>query len=297
MAQKKFVLHNGTDAATTASQPSRKKTSFPLILIAMAVIGILAGFVIAKSKKAGTHPEKNGDTPQISSVETNSLTAPEAQQPAPEPIQQEVVEVVDTQPIEPTQVTVAHESAYNNPEPEETGTDPEIAEETEEEPPKRKSPFKSRTEVLLSMLNSVPPGVAPPPLPVSIDDDLEADADIGAENIIEITEDDDEATATRKENVGWDKLDLQEMRKEGWKAVEFIKALEAERNEDAAFRREKMQELEKMLNDPEASDDECYALYDELNKELAERGLPKLYMPVEGDDEEEEEEETPPDKN
>ena len=297
MAQKNVVLHNGTGGSpATASAPSRKGPSFAAVLAVIAVIGILAGFAITKFK-TGTGPQKNGDRPQIPEVPVTRPTAPEAQPTAPEAIVEEAPVAVSPQSVEQSQQVEVQRPVQGQPEPAKTGTGPEIAEDQEDEKPKRKSPFKSRTEVLLSMLNSVPPGVAPPPLPFSIDDDLEADADIGAEHVIEITEDDDEATATRKENVGWDKLDLQEMRKEGWTAAEFIKALENERNEDAAFRREKMQELERMLNDPEASDDDCYALYDELNKELAERGLPKLYMPVEGDDEDEEEEESPPDGN
>ena len=292
MAQKNFVHHNAMDGHSAADAASaRKKTPFAAILAAIAVIGVLAGFAITKFK-SGTDPVENVDTPTVPEVVPNQLTAPEAPPEVPTETTQavSVATPLPAQVADTVQPVAAQQRARNNDAGVETGTDPETTEEEDEEKPKRRSPYKSRTEALLSMLNSVPPGMAPPPLPFSIDDDLEADADIGAENVIEITEDDDEATATLKENVGWDKLDLQEMRKEGWTAAEFIKALEAERNEDAVFRREKMQELERMLNDPEASDDDCYALYDELNKELAERGLPKLYMPVEGDDEDEDEE-------
>ena len=282
-----MVIHNGTNtsSAPRAATPRQSGPRFALWLAVIALAGVAIGFLAFRN--SGTDPEKTGPVPETAgAANTGKLLAPNGPgdsgssgDPSTASGKTGPVPIVAPGKKEGPVPDVSTVSPAD-----ETGTDPENQDAETEAP--RKPVFKTGTEQLIAMVESIPPGLPVPPLPIDIDDDLEADADAAATNVIEITEDDDEHAAAHKENVGWTKLDLQEMRKEGWTAAEFIKAIEAERNENAAFYRDRVKEFEELLNDPEASDDDCYAVYDEINKELAERGLPLLNLPVEGDDEE-----------
>lgn len=155
---------------------------------------------------------------------------------------------------------------------------PPFEEEPKKEPPKEDlRPFRTASEQLLSMALSGQPGESVPPLPVSYDDDLEEDAAKALKSTIYVFDDDSEATLAHKMNVAEAKEQLRELQaKEGWTAVEYIKAIEAQRKEDAQLKRELYQELEKMVNDPTVSYDKIISDLSEINDVLAERGIPPI---------------------
>ncbi len=105
----------------------------------------------------------------------------------------------------------------------------------EPEQPKHEPALKTSTEQLLSMVLSVPPGVDVPPLPIAEGDDLAQDSANALASTIVIEEDDSDATAVHKENVGWAKVEMREhLEQEGGTAVSYIKRLEERRKEEAA---------------------------------------------------------------
>jgi vacuolar-type H+-ATPase subunit I/STV1 len=94
-------------------------------------------------------------------------------------------------------------------------------------------------------------------------------------NLIEIYETDDVHAVNRKETVAWLKIQLAEAEKEGWDPAEVIKALEEQRREEAAIRRDAERLLEEIRREqPEDAD----STRETLNAELLEKGI----LPIQG---------------
>ena len=148
----------------------------------------------------------------------------------------------------------------------------------EKEPEKEDlRPFKTASEQLLSMVLSGQPGDSVAPLPVSDDDDLEEDALKALNSTIYVRDDDSEDTLAHKANVAAAKEQLRELKaKEGWTMVEYVRAVEAQRKEDAQLKKELYQELEKRVNDSTIPDDKIRSDLTEINAILSERGIPPI---------------------
>ncbi|MGI6496878.1 MAG: hypothetical protein ACOX5G_12510 [Kiritimatiellia bacterium] len=279
----KIILHDGTGSGS-ASAPPPKKPSFLFVLLTLAILGALSGLSIAMMKRsrqaAPPAPAEGGPAapallpapePPPSRPGTEAAR-PDRPPPAGGPAARRAAET-------------AGASEASAPESGGAASNETTAEAAGEEPAAQaKEPaFKTHTEQLISMMEGIPAGVPVPPLPLSDIDDLEADADEAAVTDIVINEDDSERLEAHKVKVGWTKLDLAEARKEGWTTVEYLKALEQVRNEDAQFAHEKRQEFDALLADAELSDDECLAGLEEINAELEERGLPPIKPRFEGE--------------
>ena len=269
----KIILHNGTESGATRGVVPGKKPSFAILLLSLVVLGVLSGLSL-KLRSRQAQAVRQGTEPPPVATAPAAPEGPEAaggtKAPAARPLA----------PSAPGPAATALSPAAGKPAV--AGALPEDVSEEEggdgDEPPARaKEPaFKTRTEQLISMVESIPPGVPVPPLPISPIDNLEADADESAAHDIVIGEEDSEKAEAHKIRVGWTKVDLAAARKEGWSAVEYLKALEDTRNEDAAFAREKRQEFDGLLADPGLSDDDCLAELEKINAELEERGLPPI---------------------
>ena len=280
-----MVIHNGTNtsSASSAATPGRSGPRFALWLAVIALAGVAIGFLAFR--KTGTDPEKTGPVPETAEASnTGKLLAPNGPgdsgssgDPSTASGKTGPVPIVATTEKEGPVPDVSTVSPAD-----ETGTGPETAVDSTESGPPPDPPYKSQTEQLISWLESIPPGEDVPPLPIDIDDNLEKDADKAAANVIEIGEGDSDEQAAHKENVGWTKLDLEEARKQGWTAAEYLKALEAERNEDAEFLRERKREFKEILANPDLTDDQCLQALAEINAELAERGIAPIEPPYEG---------------
>ena len=270
-------VYNGNgDSIPVHGGESKRHIPFVTALAAIAVAGVAIGFLSVRgmgenTAKTGTDPDFGVDQPPI----TNQAPLAANEQPI-EP--EEAAAVIPAEKPVPRGGPAARRAALAKEAG--MGTDPGSASvegieaEASKAPP---MPFKTRTEQLISMVESIPPGVRVPPLPVSVESaDLEADADQAEASVIEITEDDSDRAAAHKEKVGWTKLDLAAARKEGWTTVEYLKALEALRNDDADFARAKREEFDALLANPDLSDDECLAELENINVALEERGLPKI---------------------
>ncbi len=141
--------------------------------------------------------------------------------------------------------------------------------------PPRPKPFNSATEGLLSMAMSVPPGSSIPPLPIS--PNLDADFAKSLTNEIVIYADDDERTATTKENVAVAKNQLRELVKEGRSVSEVLKEYQDKTNERAAMRREAQRELAALYNN--GSPEEAQAYLEKVNKAFEELGVEPISLP------------------
>ena len=139
-------------------------------------------------------------------------------------------------------------------------------------PPEPVHFYKTATEQLLAMLRR--PGEFVPPVPVAYGMNLRGDLKRALTNLIEIYETDDAHAVNRKETVAWLKVQLAEAETEGWDPVEFIKALEEQRREEAALRMDAERLLEDVRREnPGAAETAREA----LNDELLEKGI----LPIE----------------
>ena len=150
---------------------------------------------------------------------------------------------------------------------------PAAAEESPEPP--QPHVYKTLTEQLLAMVGR--PGEVMPPLPISGTEDLAANLKEALTNLIEIYEDDDAHTVNRKETVAWLKIQLAEADKEGWNPAEVIKALEEQRQEEAAIRKEAARRFQEMRRE---NPDKAREIRAAINAELAEQGILPLDPPI-----------------
>jgi len=151
---------------------------------------------------------------------------------------------------------------------------PGPAVEIEPPPPPRHS-YKTATEGLLSMAMSIPPGEMIPPLPIS--KDLDDDFAKSLTNTIVIYDDDDEQTASTKENVAVAKNQLLKLVAEGRSVAEVLKEFERETNERAAVRSEAQKELATIYEN--GSPEEAKAYLEKINKAFNELGIEPISLP------------------
>lgn len=152
----------------------------------------------------------------------------------------------------------------------------EVAQE-KEPPPKA---FKTGAEQLLAMVIPASPGAPVPPLPALTEAGLSNDLARALDAEIVIGTNDTEETAALKEGVAALKQQYRELRNaEGWNFTEYLEAMRAQGEEDAAILGAAHRELNELWNDRNLSDDEYLLHLNEINAMLRERGLPE-YPPA-----------------
>lgn len=143
-------------------------------------------------------------------------------------------------------------------------------------PAKRPAPFRTMTEQALAMIASIPPGVPIPPMPEMTG--MDVDYARARTNILEIGDDDSEKLVSMIETVAWDKVDLEDLVKQGWKPDEVLKAMVANHNQEANLRTAAALALKNILDQvgvtPAAFNEELEL----INAELEERGLPVITL-------------------
>jgi len=143
------------------------------------------------------------------------------------------------------------------------------------ETPVRPHQFKNKTEQLLSMAMSVPPGGFVPPLPIS--PEMEQDFAKSLTNEIVIFSDDDERTANIKENVAVAKNQLIEMVKQGRSVADVIQEYQKTRNEHTAARSEAQAELSNLYRSGKTQEAREYM--EKVNKAFTEMGIDPVSLP------------------
>ena len=116
-----------------------------------------------------------------------------------------------------------------------------------------------------------------PPLPALTEAGLSNDLARALEAEIVIRTNDTEETALLKEGVAALKQQYRELRgAEGWNFTEYLDAMRAQGEEDAAILRAAREELGALWRDAGVTDEEYLRRADEINAILKERGLPEL---------------------
>ncbi|HNX35032.1 MAG TPA: hypothetical protein PKM57_10415 [Kiritimatiellia bacterium] len=187
-------------------------------------------------------------------VQVPAITVPAADVPNPEPKPATAAALPASQPLPP-------------PAPQPS----EIAVET----PVRPHQFKNKTEQLLSMAMSVPPGGFVPPLPIS--PEMEQDFAKSLTNEIVIFDDDDERTANIKENVAVAKNQLIEMVKQGRSVADVIQEYQKTRNAHTAARSEAQAELSNLYRSGKTQEAREYM--EKVNKAFTELGIDPVSLP------------------
>lgn len=135
--------------------------------------------------------------------------------------------------------------------------------------------FKSATEQLMGMIASAPPGTAPPPLPISDNDDLAEDTRHAFTNQIVIYDDDDAQTVTHKENVAWIKDDMRKsLEKEGGTGSSYLKRLYERQKEIEQKRNAETEKLRHLAET--AAKEKVEAEFKAINERLAAEGIPAI---------------------
>jgi len=145
----------------------------------------------------------------------------------------------------------------------------------EEQKPQRPSAYKTKTEQLLAMAMSVPPGSAIPPLPIT--QGLDSDFANSLTNVIVIYDDDDDRTAAIKEDVAITKNQLLELVKQGRSVADVLKEYQDTTNERAEVRNAAQRELTDLIKN--GTPEEAKAYLDKVNKAFTELGVEPIAMP------------------
>lgn len=141
---------------------------------------------------------------------------------------------------------------------------------------KRRMKFKTAEEQLLSMVTPDEPGGEVPPVPITGEEEDTAATEKGVANVLKPEKDDDEHMLQRKMDIVEMKLEYAELKKQGWTFAQYVKALAAKRNEDAADMGEARRVLDELYRDSTVSDTEYAAAKKQINDSLAEKGLPMV---------------------
>jgi len=146
--------------------------------------------------------------------------------------------------------------------------------QTEQPPPRRKRIFTNATEQVLGWIVSKRLGDMPPPIPRLPPDEKILET---LNSVIEIQEDDDEATSELKENVAYAKEEMRKFMQEGGTAQEFVRQYHQQlQKAHQEWLAEQREFLRLRKEDPE----KAMAYAEETNKRLAEKGIKPLMIPA-----------------
>jgi hypothetical protein len=263
-------------AGPSLAGTSRKKLNPRVVVLSViAVLAIVAGLVFSKkpastpaaarSTAPGATAPQNRNQTATSTTDTPRTTATTSKTRKSAPSRAGQAPARPSSPGSASLRPPAHRALP-------TSVDAQV-----EDPPKPEPEhiFKTATEQLLAMLGR--PGEMMPPLPISGSEDLGEDFKRSLTNLIAIYETDDAHEVNRKETVAWLKAQLAETEKEGWTPAEVIKALEAQRKEEADERKAAAALLAEIIREHPEQAREARA---RINAELLEKGLLPLDPPI-----------------
>lgn len=158
---------------------------------------------------------------------------------------------------------------------------------------KRKRVFTNPMDQLMAMVMPKEPGDSVPPVPISDNAEFTPEQEKQMFEQLTADEDDSDAVLERKELVQAMRNEYVELKKRGWKFVDYIKALEAKAKLDNEVLTESWKIHETIFNDPEISDAKYTETLEKINKVLGDRGIKPIQPPT---DEEPEQQPTVEDK-
>lgn len=245
------------------------KPAFRHVLIASGVVAVLGCVLLLVFSGGDGAPKAKAEKKAAAIKEVKQATAPKAAVVPSGSVQRKSIranesEVTRGGSIEDGRVEVVDSEADTN----------KVA--------RKKSPFRSNMEVLLSMTIPPHPGERMPPVPLSdnadeTDEDVAAEnADIakGMKNIIKGEEDDSEEQLWHKANVSEAKLEFAEYHKQGYRLNEYISALQEKVKDDADTLAEAQKIVDANYADKELPDEEYKKAKEKIDTLLRNRGLP-----------------------
>ncbi|MBR4170995.1 MAG: hypothetical protein IKR48_05030 [Kiritimatiellae bacterium] len=236
------------------------------ILLGIAVLATVVLFFVFRPKNA-PEDEKKKPTRQTVSVPALPMKADEAPKateairpPSPKPHEAEIAKPTVTPKPRPI-VAVPPVKAVETV-------------QTEQPPPRRKPIFTNATEQVLGLIVSKRLGDMPPPIFRLPPDEKILET---LNSVIEIQEDDDEATVEMKENVAYAKEEMRKFMLEGGTAQEFVRQYHQQlQKAHQEWFTEQREFLRLRKEDPE----KAMAYAEETNKRLAEKGIKPLIIPA-----------------
>ena len=147
------------------------------------------------------------------------------------------------------------------------------------EKPKDNRTFKNAMDQLLSMVMPHEVGGDVPPLPISDDMVFSEEDEKAILERLTADEKDSDAVLERKELVQSMRDEYLELKKRGWKFIDYLKALEAKNRLDTEVRDESYKLHETVFNDPEISDEKYLETLGKINEVLTQRGIKPIKPP------------------
>ena len=280
-----LAVREGTVEGTSSGSPGGRLRSLMAALIAVALVVLT--FVGARwlSSKSGSSisdepvPEKvrNAKAMPSQKLPGEKTTLPSDK---PGPKRQEVARVLPKVPadeVPSVKVPVADSAEMS------TNAPPALTPEEMLAEAKRRMKFKTAEEQLLSMVTPDEPGGEVPPVPITGEEEDTAATAKGVANVLRPEKDDDEHMLQRKIDISEMKLEYGELKKQGWTFAQYVKALAAKRNEEAADMGEARRVMEELYRDSTISDAEYAAAKKQINESLREKGLPAVEAEAEKD--------------
>ena len=154
------------------------------------------------------------------------------------------------------------------------------------EKPKDNRTFKNAMDQLMSMVMPHEVGGDVPPLPISDDMVFSEEDEKAILERLTADEKDSDAVLERKELVQAMRDEYLDLKKRGWKFIDYLKALEAKNRLDTEVRDESYKLHETVFNDPEISDEKYLETLGKINEVLTQRGIKPIKPPTEEAEEE-----------
>ena len=154
------------------------------------------------------------------------------------------------------------------------------------ETPKDNRTFKNAMDQLLSMVMPHEVGGDVPPLPISDDMVFSEEDEKAILERLTADEKDSDAVLERKELVQAMRDEYLDLKKRGWKFIDYLKALEAKHRLDTEVRDESYKLHETVFNDPQISDEKYLETLGKINEVLTQRGIKPIKPPSDEADEE-----------
>ena len=274
-----LAVKEGAVAGTTSGSPGGRLRSLGMALIAVALVVLAfagARWLSSKSDSSISDEPVPESVRKAKAMPAQKLSEGKAMLPSdkPGPKRQEVVRVQPKAPADevppPGKVPVADTAEMS------TNAPPALTPEEMLEEAKRRMKFKTAEEQLLSMVTPDEPGGEVPPVPITGEEEDTAATAKGVANVLRPEKDDDEHMLQRKLDISEMKLEYGELKKQGWTFAQYVKALAAKRNEEAADMGEARRVMEELYRDSTISDAEYAAAKKQINDSLREKGLPAV---------------------
>ena len=140
-------------------------------------------------------------------------------------------------------------------------------------PPTKRVVFNNRLDQLLAMVMPNEPGDKVPPLPISENEEFSEEEEKYLLERLTAKDDDSDYELERKELVQNMRDEYADLKKRGWKFVDYLRALDAKVRLDAEVKDESYKMHSTIFSDRTISDEKYTEMLGKINKVLTDRGI------------------------